>query len=90
LSESNRHQSQVLISCVEMFRLISAYIDDEVDPDLRQRMAAHLEHCHHCTAILDGTKNIVQLVADDQTFQVPPTLGKKLYSKLDEYLNSSQ
>jgi putative zinc finger protein len=90
LSESAGHESEILISCLEMFQLISDYIDDGVDPSLRRRMTAHFEHCHHCTAILDGTRNVLQLVGDERTFEVPAALGKKLYGKLEDYLNSSR
>lgn len=78
--------SKVLISCLEMFRLISDYVDEAVDPALRQRMQNHFKDCHHCTAILDGTKNVVRLVGDGRTFNVPPSFGKKLFRKLEEHL----
>jgi anti-sigma factor RsiW len=50
------------ISCREVWREISNYLDDEVSPELRVRMDAHFKACAHCTAVLDGTKNVVKLV----------------------------
>jgi hypothetical protein len=81
-------QSEVLISCVEVFRLVSDYVDDTVDPDLRTRMETHFRDCDHCTAIVDGTKNFVRLVGDGKAFDVPPAFRKKIYGKLDAHLKS--
>ena len=59
------------ISCTEVWREISNYIDDVTDPELRDRMEAHFKVCRHCSAILDGTKNVVRLIADGAEFDVP-------------------
>ena len=74
------------ISCVEVWREISNYIDDATDPELRFRMEAHFKGCKHCSAILDGTKNVVKLVGDGAAFEVPSNLSKRLFAKLDRQL----
>jgi len=74
------------ISCVEVWREISNYIDDATAPELRARMEAHFEVCKHCSAILDGSRNVVKLIADGAEFDLPRDLGKKLYKKLDAQL----
>jgi Putative zinc-finger len=74
----------VEISCLEVWREISNYIDEVVDPDLRARMEAHFKVCAHCSAILDGTRNVVRLVADGETFDVPEGFGKRLFKKIEE------
>ena len=70
------------ISCVEVWREISNYIDGEVDAELRARMEAHFKNCKHCSAIHDGTRNVVRLIGDGHTFEVPAHFSKRLYSKL--------
>ena len=77
------------ISCLEVWREISSYIDDGVDPELRARMEAHFKVCKHCSAVLDGTKNVVKLIADGAEFEVPSNLGKRIYTKLDRQLGKS-
>ena len=74
------------ISCVEVWREISNYIDEATDPELRSRMEAHFQVCKHCCAVLDGTKNVVKLIADGAEFEIPSNLGKLIYSKLDRQL----
>ena len=70
------------ITCTEVWREISNYIDDSVDPELRARMEAHFKVCKHCTAVLDGTRNVIKLVVDEAEFEVPAGFGARLYSKL--------
>ena len=77
------------ISCSEVWREISNYIDDAVDPELRARMEAHFKVCKHCSAVLDGTRNVVKLVADGAEFEVPAGFGSRLYDKLNTSLRKS-
>ncbi len=72
----------VEISCIEVWREISNYLDGVVDTVLRQRMEAHFKVCRHCKAILDGTGNIVKLIADGEPFEGPAGFSERLYKKL--------
>ena len=74
--------SVIEISCLEIWREISNYIDDEVDPELRARMEAHFSVCAHCTAVLNGTKNVVKLVADGVEYELPRGFSERLYNKI--------
>ena len=70
------------ISCVEVWREISNYLEEEISPEMRERMEPHFKACAHCTAVLDGTRNIVKLVGDGRVFQVPEGFSERLYKKL--------
>jgi len=70
------------ISCLEVWREISNYVDGDVDPELRARMEAHFKACAHCKAVVDGTQNVVKLVADGVEYPVPEGFSKRLYSKI--------
>jgi hypothetical protein len=72
------------ISCLEVWREISDYIDDAVEPELRARMEGHFRVCAHCTAVLDGTRNVVKLVADGIEYQMPEGFGRRLFDKIKE------
>jgi hypothetical protein len=58
----------VEISCYEVWRHISDYVDNDIEPGLKARMESHFEHCRDCQAVLDGTRNIVALIGDDLAF----------------------
>jgi anti-sigma factor RsiW len=51
-------------SCREVIRELSNYIDQDVQPQLRAEIEAHLPTCAHCTAIFDGLRNTITLIGD--------------------------
>ena len=76
--------SVIEISCLEVWREISNYIDNDVGPELRARMEAHFKVCAHCTAVLDGTRNVVKLVGDCMEYQLPEGFGRRLFDKIKD------
>lgn len=70
------------ISCLEVWREISNFVDNDVEPELRARMEAHFKVCAHCKAIVDGTRNVVKLVADGVEYSMPEGFSKRLYDKI--------
>jgi hypothetical protein len=72
----------VEISCTEVWREISNFMEGSVDPELRARMEAHFAVCKSCTAILDGTENVVMLIGDGEMFDVPAGFSERLFIKL--------
>ena len=71
------------ISCLEVWREISNYIEGEIDPVLRMRMEEHFKECEHCTAILDGTRNVLHLVGDGKSFELPTGFSERLRKRLE-------
>lgn len=78
------------IDCEEVWRQVSNYLDDAVDSQLRSIMAAHFKNCDHCSAILDGTRNVLKLVGDGKAFELPADSSRRFYAKLDQYLATSK
>ncbi len=74
--------SVIEISCIEVWREISNYVDNDVDAELRARLEAHFKVCAHCKAVVDGTRNVVRLIGDGVEYSVPEGFGKRLYSKI--------
>jgi anti-sigma factor RsiW len=70
------------ISCLEVWREISNYIDGDVDTELRARLEAHFKVCAHCSAVLDGTRNVVKLVGDGVEYVVPDGFSQRLYNRI--------
>ena len=76
--------SVIEISCEEVWRQVSNYVDNDVAPELRARLETHCKGCAHCKAIVDGTKNVVKLVTDGVEFELPPGFSKRLYDKVQK------
>jgi hypothetical protein len=72
-----------------MWREISNYIEGTVAPDLLEAVETHLAHCRHCAAVLDSTRNILVLVADDRTFELPVGYSDRLHARLAEMIAST-
>ena len=78
------------ISCEEVWREVSNYLDREITPQLRARMREHFKGCKHCTAVLDGARNVVQLVGDARAFELPAGFSNRLYLKLNRRLGKDR
>jgi predicted anti-sigma-YlaC factor YlaD len=74
------------IDCKHVWQHISAYIDGDVDAVLRAEIDRHLEHCEICSAVMDSTRNLVILLADDRVFEIPAGFSERLHRRLDAVL----
>jgi anti-sigma factor RsiW len=72
----------MVLNCKHVWKEISNYIDDSVSPELREAIEEHLAHCRHCAAVLDSTRNILYLIADERTFQLPVGYSERLHARL--------
>jgi len=76
------------IDCKHVWQYISAYIENDLDAGLRARIERHLETCEICSAVLDSTRNVIVLVADDRVFELPAGFSERLHERLDEEFQS--
>lgn len=70
------------VSCRKVLREISNYIEDDLDAGLRAMLERHFSTCRHCTAVLDGTKNVILLSGDQRTFILPAGFSARLKAAL--------
>ena len=78
----------MVLSCKEVWRELSNYIDNDISAEVREELEAHLSHCRHCAAIVDGTRNILVLIADDRTFPLPLGFSERLHVRLQRELGA--
>ena len=74
------------ISCEEVWREISNYLENDVSPELRARLELHFKGCDHCTAVVKGAGNIVQLIKAGTVFDLPGGFSNRLYKRLQDRL----
>jgi anti-sigma factor RsiW len=72
----------VEISCAEVWREISNFVDGEVEPELKARMEHHFRNCKRCTAVLEGTRNTVRLLTDCEWYPLPEGFGERLFQRI--------
>jgi anti-sigma factor RsiW len=77
------------IDCNHVWQHISAYIEGDVDAALRAEIDKHLETCEICSAVLDSTRNVVILMADDRIFELPAGFSDRLHAHIDRELDGT-
>src|ERR1700678_3675497 len=74
----------MVVKCEEVWREISNYLEGDIEPNLRIAVDEHIRGCQHCAAVLDGTRNVVQLYGDERMFEVPLGFSQRLQNRLGE------
>jgi Putative zinc-finger len=80
----------MVVNCEDVWREISNYLEGDVDASLRAAMDDHMRDCKRCTAVLEGTRNVIQLYGDERMFQAPLGFTQRLHRRLDENIHSSR
>lgn len=78
----------MVVNCEHVWREISNYLENDVDPATRAAMEAHFKECKHCTAVLNGTRNVVELYGDDRLFELPAGFSQRLQRRLAQQSSS--
>lgn len=80
----------MVLNCRHVWDHISNYIDGSLDPAVRADVELHLATCEICSAILDSTRNVIVLMADDRVFELPVDYSKRLHARLDAVLANEE
>lgn len=78
----------MVIECKHVWAHISGYLDGTLDPAVLALVQNHLEHCEICSAILDSTRNILILTADNRVFELPLGFSERLHARLEGEIQS--
>lgn len=73
----------MVVGCEEVWREVSNYLDGEIEADLRRAIENHTRGCKQCAAVVDGTRNLLQLYGDERMLEVPIGFGHRLHRRLD-------
>ena len=73
----------MVIDCKHVWNYISEYMDGTLSDETRDTVQKHLDHCKICSAILDSTRNVIILVADDRVFELPVGFSERLHARID-------
>ena len=80
----------MVVNCEQVWREISNYLEDDVDPNLRAAMEAHFRECDRCRSVLEGTRNVIQLYGDERMIDVPLGFSYRLQRRLEETIRPSR
>ncbi|MGD0479805.1 MAG: zf-HC2 domain-containing protein [Terracidiphilus sp.] len=79
----------MMLNCEHVWAQVSDYIDGSVSPEMKADIERHLANCRRCSAVLDSTRNILVLVGDERTFELPVGFGERLHGRLQEWMDST-
>lgn len=73
----------MVLECKHVWDHISGYLDGTLSEETRVMVQNHLDHCEICSAILDSTRNIIILTADDKVFELPVGFSERLHARIN-------
>src|SRR5215475_11824331 len=88
--EKEKRPDNTETGCKDAWREISGYLDGTLDDAARLRLESHFATCANCKSILDGAKNVKQLMGDNRAFDIPEKVSRRLYSKLEQHLSPGE
>ena len=71
-----------MITCEEVLREISNYLDEELTLELRAQVQEHLRLCHNCTVLVNTTRKTLTVVADNFVAELPHGVSERLIERL--------
>ena len=79
----------MVIDCKHVWGHVSEYIDGTLSQEVREVVQKHIEHCEICSAVLDSTRNVIILTADNRVFELPVGFSERLHARIDLELKHS-
>lgn len=71
-----------MISCEDVLREISNYMDLEVTAELRREIEEHFRGCHNCTVLVSTTRKTILLVSSSRILELPSGASERLMARL--------
>ena len=78
------------LDCKHVWEQISGYLDKQLDAEMLAAVERHLENCEVCSAVLDSTRNILVLTADDRTYELPVGYSERLHQRLTAVIGGEE
>ena len=74
------------MTCKEVIRKLSEYLDGELDPVLAEQLTRHLEHCEDCGLVVDTTRKTIEMYCNAEPTPLPDDVRRQLDRALAEKL----
>ena len=73
------------ITCAQVVELVTAYLDDVLEADDRERVEEHLVFCDGCSTYLDQIRQTIAVTGRLEPEDIPPALQDKLLAAFREW-----
>ena len=89
------------MKCEDLLRILSDYVDGDIEPSVCEQFEHHLEHCDPCKVVVDTTRRAIRLYKGEDIYEIPVEFHRRLHRALrkkwkdlnefpDENRNNSQ
>jgi predicted anti-sigma-YlaC factor YlaD len=75
------------VDCQLVWSEISNYLEGDVPPNSRTAIDLHFRECRHCRAVLEGTRNVIQLYGDERMIEAPSGFHHRLQRTLKQKIH---
>ncbi len=72
------------MTCEELLRYLSDYIDHNLDEALTAAAQEHLSTCHNCRVMLDTTQQTIFLFREQGKRTIPAARRQRLFDQLQD------
>jgi anti-sigma factor (TIGR02949 family) len=79
-----------LLTCKEFVDGISDFIDDDIAPELRERLQKHISECPNCWVVYDTTKKTIQVFKGMEAQPLPEDVRSRLMQALERRIAADQ
>jgi anti-sigma factor RsiW len=78
------------MKCRQVLEMISAYLDDELEPAIKQDIASHLSKCSDCRRELEAFSMVDELLKGLPRYDPPVQFAQGLVSRVFDNADSTQ
>lgn len=72
------------MTCEELLKILSDYIDGEIDPRLCEGLERHLANCKPCQVVVDTLRKTIILYRNGEPYELPIECRERLHRILYE------
>ena len=73
-----------MLTCKEFVDGISDFIDDDIAPDLREKLQKHISECPNCWVVHDTTKKTIQVYKGMEAQPLPEDVHSRLMKAIEK------
>lgn len=70
------------MTCRQVMRYVSLFLDRDLDEALTRELLAHLEKCEDCRLVVDTTRKTIELYCNSEPLPLPTDVRQRLNQAL--------
>ena len=70
------------LACQDVQAEIRNYLDEDLSPDTRRALEAHLSTCRTCQILLDSVRKTLRIVTDSGSVELPVEDSSRLVQRI--------